>query len=51
MNKYINKDVGINAISSYKERQILQIKKGKELMVDLMQFYLEQRKKNSFMKK
>ena len=50
MNKYINKDVGINAISSYKRASNITDKAEKELMVDLMQFFRTEEEKILFEK-
>ena len=50
MNRYIKKDVGINAISLQTSVKQLQIKKGKELMVDA-NVVLKKRKKNQLFEK
>ena len=51
MNKYINKDVGINAISSYKRASNITEKLKKIFLEDQMQFFLEQKKKKYYLRK
>ena len=51
INKYKNKGIGLNAISSYKRAANILDKSGRKLLVRLMLFYLEKMKKKYFMKK
>ena len=50
MNKYKNKGIGLNAISSYKRASNILDKAGKkQSLEDLMLYYLEKKKKKYFM--
>ena len=46
MNKYINKDVGINAISSYKRASNITDKAEYKILEDQMLYFSEQKRKN-----
>ena len=47
MNKHINKEIGMNAINSYKRAANILDKSKKIFLVDLMLFYLEKMRKKS----
>ena len=51
MNKYIHKDVGIKAISSYKRASNITDKIRKESLEDQMRFFLEQKKEKYYLRK